>query len=63
LVLPNTLAHLDGNAILTYTFSSFWDNGLNELNQSRSKKSSLHPEKIKSLSYTGFIALEKYGHI
>jgi hypothetical protein len=62
MVIPDTLAHLNGHTILTYTYNIFMDNVLTAPLQSRSKESTPHLEHIKDPNYMGFVTFEKPGH-
>ncbi len=59
MVIPDTQAHLDGPTILTYTYSVFLDIGHTDPMLSRSKESTLDPEKNKDPDYYGYITFEK----
>jgi len=63
MIIPDTQAHLDGHAIITYTYSIFFNNGLKEPQLSRSKESTLHLEKNTDPDYYGYITFEKPGHL
>src|SRR3978361_828729 len=63
MVIPDTQAHLDGHAILTYTYSIFLDMGHGDPLLSRSTESTLHLEKINDPDYYGYVTFEKPGHL
>ena len=63
LVIPDTVAHLDGHAILTFTYSLFVDDGINSPQQNRSRESTLHLDRIDDPNYYGFITFEKPDHV
>lgn len=63
IIIPDTQAHLDGHAVLTYTYSIFLNTGLKEPQLSRSKESSLHLEKNTDPDYYGYITFEKPGQL
>jgi len=63
MVIPDTQAHLDGHAIITYTYSVFKDTGLGNPMLARSKESTLHLEGNDDPDYLGFITFEKPGSI
>ncbi len=63
LVIPDTIAHLNGHAILTLTYSIFVDDGANTPQQNRSRENTLHLDKIADPNYYGFITFEKPGHL
>src|SRR6185437_13555665 len=63
MVIPDTMAHIDGHPILTYTYSLFLDNGLNSPLQARTKETVLHLEKINDPNYLGYITFEKPGQL
>ncbi|MBL4675176.1 MAG: hypothetical protein JKY70_03070 [Mucilaginibacter sp.] len=57
-IIPDTLAHLDGHTVITHTYSIFKDTGLDEQIFSRSKESLLHLEKIDDPNYYGYLTFE-----
>ena len=63
MVIPDTLAHLDGHTIITHTYSVFKDNGSGNPLLARSKDSTLHLEQITDPDYFGFITFEKPGSL
>jgi len=63
IVIPDTIAHLDGHAILTFTYSIFVDDGISTPQQKRSRESTLHLKRIDDPNYYGFITFEKPGHV
>lgn len=63
LVLPDTIAHLDGHAILTFTYSIFLDDGFNTPQQNRKRENTLHLDSNSDPNYLGFITFEKPGHV
>lgn len=63
MVIPDTQAHVDGHPVITYTYSIFKDNGLEEQLQGKTKDSTLHLERIKDPYYCGYITFEKPGRI
>ena len=63
MIIPDTLAHLNGHTILTHTYNIYLDNGLNEPAQSRSKESALHLQTHADPNYYGFITIENPGNI
>ncbi|MDN3551635.1 hypothetical protein [Mucilaginibacter aquaedulcis] len=63
LVIPDTIAHLNGHAVLTFTYSIFADDGLSHPLRKRRREDSLHLEKIDDPNYCGYITFEKPGHI
>jgi len=63
MIIPDTMAHMDGHPILTYTYSIFLDTGFNSPLQARSKESVLHLEKIDDPNYLGHITFEKPGQL
>jgi hypothetical protein len=61
MVIPDTQAHIDGHAIITYTYSIFKDTGLGNPLLGRSKENTLHLEEIKDPNYYGYITFERPG--
>ncbi|MBE9663163.1 hypothetical protein [Mucilaginibacter myungsuensis] len=58
MIVPDTLAHLNGHTIITHTYSIYKDTGMGDPLLSRSKESTLHLEKIDDPNYFGFITFE-----
>lgn len=58
MILPDTLAHLDGHTIITETYSVFNDTGRYDPNIPRSKESSQHLEDNRDPDYLGYIRFE-----
>jgi hypothetical protein len=63
MIIPDTQAHLDGHAILTYTYSIFLDIGAGNPLLARSKESTLHLERINDPNYYGYITFERPGSL
>jgi hypothetical protein len=63
MVIPDTQAHLDGHAIITYTYSIFKDEGQDTPQQEQSKESKLHLGKRGDPAYLGFITFEDPGRM
>lgn len=63
LIIPDTIAHLDGHAILTFTYSIFKDDGHNSVHKDRRREDTLHLAEIEDPNYYGFITFEKPDHI
>jgi len=61
MVIRDSEAHLNGQAIITKTYSIFQDMALRDPRQSRSKEATLHLERINDPEYYGFLTLEKPG--
>ena len=61
MIIPDTQAHLNGQTMLTYTYSIFLDIDKGDPKQSISKENFLHLDRIKDPNYYGFITLEKPG--
>jgi len=58
IILPDTLAHLNGHAVITHTYSIFRDRGDNGPEKERNRESMLHLGEIKDPDYYGFITFE-----
>lgn len=58
MILPDTLAHLDGHIVITETYSIFKDTGRYDANIPRTKESSQHLEENKDPDYLGYIRFE-----
>jgi hypothetical protein len=63
MVIPDTVAHLNGHAILTLTYSIFADDGDHTPQKNRSRENTLHLDRIDDPSYYGFITFEKPGQL
>ena len=63
MIIPDTQAHLNGNAVITYTYSIFLNNGLKEPRLSHSKENTLHLDKIIDPDYYGYLTFEKPGKL
>jgi hypothetical protein len=63
MVIPDTEAHLDGHAILTYTYSIFRDRDNGNPLQSLSKESKLHLKRTNDPDYYGYITFENPGQL
>jgi hypothetical protein len=63
MVIPDTEAHLDGHAILTYTYSIFRDRDNGNPLQSLSKESNLHLKHTNDPDYYGYITFENPGQL
>nr|WP_294943801.1 hypothetical protein [uncultured Mucilaginibacter sp.] len=63
MVIPNTEAHLDGHAVLTYTYNIYRDNGFEDAATIKLKETELMLEKKKSPNYMGFITFENPGKL
>jgi len=61
MVIPDTLAHLDGHSILTFTYSVFLNKGDGNPRPGLSKESTLHLGEITDPDYYGYITFEKPG--
>jgi hypothetical protein len=61
MIIPDTQAHLDGQILLTYTYSIFLDIDKGNPNQSITKEYFLHLNHIKDPNYYGYITIEKPG--
>ena len=58
MIIPDTLAHLDGHTIITHTYSVFTDQGNRKPAFLHSRESMLHLAKIDDPDYYGFITFE-----
>lgn len=63
MIIPDTQAHMDGHAILTFTYSIFLDIGAGNPLIARSKESTLHLEEINDPNYYGYITFEQPGRL
>jgi hypothetical protein len=61
MVIPDSDAHLNGQTILTTTYSIFLDLAYGDPDQSKSKEGSLHLDRIKDPDYFGYLMLQKPG--
>jgi hypothetical protein len=57
-IIPDTQAHLNGHAVITYTYSLFTDNGENNPALMQSRESKLHLDCSKDPDYYGTITFE-----
>ncbi|WP_162842729.1 hypothetical protein [Mucilaginibacter pineti] len=58
MIIPDTLAHLDGHPVITQTYSLFKDTDTGNPLIARSKENSLHLEEINDPNYLGHIDFE-----
>jgi hypothetical protein len=58
MIIPDTLAHLDGYPVITHIYSIFKDTATGNPILARGKESSLHLEKIDGPNYLGHITFE-----
>lgn len=63
MIIPDTLAHVDGHPILSYTYSIFLDKAQGSPLQALSKENALHLEKNNDPNYYGYITFEKPGQL
>jgi hypothetical protein len=63
MIIPDTLAHLDGHEIITYTYSIYVDKKDGSPYPSLKKESALHLEGNPDPDYYGFITFEKPGSL
>jgi hypothetical protein len=63
MVIRDSEAHLDGQTILTKTYSIFQDMALRDPRQSKSKEATLHLERIADPEYYGFLTCEEPGGV
>jgi hypothetical protein len=57
MVIPDSDAHVNGQTILTTTYSIFTDVALRDPRQSKSKESTLHLERVGDPDYFGYLTL------
>jgi hypothetical protein len=62
MVIRDSEAHLDGQSILTKTFSIFGDMASRDPRQSKSKEGTLHLERINDPEYYGFLTFQEPGN-
>jgi len=62
MVIPDSQAHADGHAVLTYTYSVYKDGSENKLHV-REKDSHLHLKQSDDPDYMGFITFEQPGRL
>jgi len=55
MIIRDSEAHLNGQSILTKTYSIFQDMALGDPRQSKSKEGTLHLERINDPEYYGFL--------
>jgi len=60
MVIRDTEAHLNGQVILTKTYSIFADVAQRDPRQSKSKEGTLHLERINDPEYYGFLTKQIY---
>ena len=58
IIIPDTLAHIDGHPVLTRTYSIFKDSAIGNPLLARSRESSLHLEEIDDPNYFGYLTFE-----
>ena len=63
MVIPDTQAHLDGHAVITYTYSIFNDKGGGNPALSLLKESTLHLDHINDPDYYGYITFVEPGKL
>jgi hypothetical protein len=63
MIIPDTLAHMDGHPVLTRTYSLFKDTDTGNPLIARSKESSLHLEDITDPNYLGYLQFELPGKL
>ena len=60
MVIPDSQAHIDGHPVLTYTYSIYRNN---KLNQQGNIESNLHLAKNTNPDYMGYITFEQPGKL
>jgi hypothetical protein len=63
MIIPDTLAHLNGHEIITFTYSIYNDKQDGSTNPAQGKESTLHLENNPDPDYYGFITFEKPGSL
>jgi len=63
MVIPDTQAHLNGHAVITYTYSIYKDTGRGAADLERSKSGELHLAKHSDPDYMGYITFEEPGKL
>jgi CheY-like chemotaxis protein len=62
MILPDSQDYLDGDTILTYTFS-IYKNGETKTNEPIIQEAKLHLEKHNNSNYLGYITFEQADHV
>ena len=63
IIMPDSQAHADGHAVLTYTYSVYRDQKNGDTNQFFEKEANLHLEKNNDPDYMGYITFEQPGRL
>ena len=63
MIIPDTQAHLNGHAIITYTYSIYADHQNGAAYPAQRKESELHLQNNPDPDYYGFITFEKPGSL
>jgi hypothetical protein len=63
MVIPDTNAHADGHAVITYTYSVYKDTSEGNPTLERSKEGELHLQKHTDPNYMGYITFEDPGRL
>ncbi|RFZ82120.1 hypothetical protein DYU05_15985 [Mucilaginibacter terrenus] len=63
MIIPNTDAHLDGHAVLTYTYNIYRDYGFEDAAMIQLKEKELMLDKKKNPNYMGYITFEDPGKL
>ena len=63
LIIPDTMAHLNGHVIITRTYSIYADRNSGNPLITREKESTLHLEPNPDPDYYGYITFEKPGSL
>ena len=58
MILPDTQAHLNGHAVITYTYNLFLDDSEENAALMENRQSKLHLESIDDPNYFGLITFE-----
>lgn len=63
IIIPDSQAHADGHAILTYTYSVYRDKQNGDRNQVFNKETNLHLSVNNDPDYMGYITFEQPGRL
>ncbi|WP_454803391.1 hypothetical protein [Mucilaginibacter phyllosphaerae] len=63
MIIPDTQAHLNGHAIITFTYSIYKDNQDGSPYAGKRKEEGLHLENNSDPDYYGFVTFERPGSL
>jgi len=63
MIIPDSDAHVNGQTILTNTYSIFRDIAQQDPRQSESKEATLHLERVKDPDYYGYLSRKGPGRV